>query len=232
QYHGEAEAVAAPGSTPGQEAEGSWKMVAHVLRNRMVWLLAAVYFLVKPTRYLCLYWSPMYVHDRLHLDPTESGILGSMFDLGGPLGTLAAGYLSDKMFRSKRMPGAIIALLTLAGLMTMFQYLPLTKLAMGVGFFVLGFFIYIPDSLISGTAAIDFGTKKGASTASGIINGVGSIGQIIGVTLPGWVGKLLSKGHEIWNPIFFGLGISLALAAILLFPQWNRLPASPRSQRR
>jgi OPA family sugar phosphate sensor protein UhpC-like MFS transporter len=191
----------------------------------MVWLLAVVYFLVKPTRYLILYWSPVYVNERLGTGTTESGILGSMFDLAGPIGTLAGGYISDRLFHSKRMPVSVIALMALALLMILFQFLPLTRVAIGAGLFLAGFLIYIPDSLISATAAIDFGTKKGASTASGVINGCGSVGQIVGVTLPGWVGVLLSKGHEIWNPIFLGLGLALAVAGVLLIPQWNRLPA-------
>src|SRR2546423_13846943 len=90
--------------------------------------------------------------------------------------------------------------------------------------FVIGFLIFIPDSLIAGAAAIDFGTKKGASTASGLVNGLGSLGQIAGVTLPGWAGRLLGHGQNIWNPIFLWLGIALALAGLLLLPQWNRLP--------
>src|SRR5260370_41167653 len=113
-----------------------------------------------------------------------------MFDLGGRVGTLAGGYVSDRVFKSKRMPMAIIAILCLAILMAGFRYLPPTRFAVGMGFFVIGFLIYIPDSLVSGTAAIDFGTKKGASTASGIINGCGSSGQGCGVPSPGGSAKI------------------------------------------
>jgi len=59
-----------------------------------------------------------------------------------------------------------------------------------------------------------------------VINGFGSLGQIVGVTMPGWIGHLLSKGHEIWNPIFWGLGVALTVAGLLLVPQWNRVPAA------
>ena len=204
--------------------EGSWNVVAAVLRNRMIWLLAGVYFLIKPTRYLILYWSPVYINERLGTGAAESGILGSMFDLAGPIGTLVGGYLSDRVFQSRRMPIAIIALISLAVLMMTFRYLPLTRLAIGAGLFVVGFLLFIPDSLLAGTAAIDFGTRKGASTASGVINGCGSIGQIIGVTLPGWIQRIVGRGHDIWDPIFFGLGVSLAVAGLALIPQWNRLP--------
>jgi OPA family sugar phosphate sensor protein UhpC-like MFS transporter len=95
---------------------------------------------------------------------------------------------------------------------------------MGMGMFVMGFLVSIPDSLVSGTAAIDFGTKKGASTANGLINGMGSIGQMLGVLLPGSVESLLGKGQNIWTAIFIGLGISLAVGALMLAPLWNRLP--------
>jgi sugar phosphate permease len=100
---------------------------------------------------------------------------------------------------------------------------------MGLGMFVMGFLVLIPDSLISGAAAIDFGTKKGASTASGVINGCGSLGQMIGVILPGSVESLLGKGQDIWPIVFIGLGVSLALAGLLLATQWNRVPLTKLS---
>ena len=228
QYHGEKESVIDPKDAPAAESEGSWHVVAEVLCNRMVWLLAVVYFLVKPTRYLLLYWSPVFVNDLLGTNTATSGLLGSMFDLAGPLGTLVGGLISDRLFKSKRMPICVLALFCLAICMAAFRYVPPTRTEIGIGMFVIGFLIYIPDSLIAGAASIDFGTRKGASTASGLVNGLGSIGQIIGVTLPGWAGQILGQGHNIWNPIFLWLGIALALAGLLLLPQWNRLPPSAK----
>jgi len=224
EYHGESEAVIDAKETPAAESEGTWHIVSAVLKNRMVWYLGAVYFLVKPTRYLLLFWSPVYIADRLGTDTAQSGWLSSMFDLAGPLGTLLGGITSDKIFHSKRMPVAVLALLTLAGLMLVFPFIPLSRLGMGVGMFAMGFLVFIPDSLISGTAAIDFGTKKGASTANGMINGMGSIGQLLGVMLPGSVESLLGKGQNVWTAIFVGLGISLAVGGFMLMPLWNRLP--------
>ncbi len=229
QYHSEKEAVIDPQSEPRLETEGSWQIVVEVLRNKMVWLLAVVYFLVKPTRYLLLFWSPVYINQLLGTGTASSGFLGSMFDLAGPVGTLVGGLVSDRVFKSKRMPIFVIALFCLAGFMGAFRFIPPTRIAIGAGMFLIGFMIYIPDSLVAGAAAIDFGTKKGASTASGLINGLGSLGQIIGVTLPGWAGKVLGLGHDIWNPIFLWLGIALALAGVLLLPQWNRLPPTLRA---
>src|SRR5579859_335013 len=204
QYHGESESVIDAQDKPSAEAEGTWQVVTAVLRNGMVWYLGAVYFLVKPTRYLLLFWSPVYIAERLGTDTMQSGWLSGMFDLAGPIGTLVGGVMSDRIFQSKRMPVSVLALFCLAVLMLIFPFIPLSRAGMGLGMFVMGFLVFIPDSLISGTAAIDFGTKKGASTANGLINGMGSLGQMLGVLLPGAVESLLGKGHNIWTTIFVG----------------------------
>jgi sugar phosphate permease len=224
EYHGESIAVIDAKESPAVENEGTWQVVSAVLRNRMVWYLGAVYFLVKPARYLLLFWSPVYIAERMGTDTAQSGWLSSMFDLAGPIGTLVGGVMSDKVFHSKRMPVAVLALLALAALMLVFPFIQLSRLGMGMGMFAMGFLVSIPDSLVSGTAAIDFGTKKGASTANGLINGMGSIGQMLGVLLPGTVESLLGKGRDIWTGIFVGLGMSLLVAALMLAPLWNRLP--------
>jgi OPA family sugar phosphate sensor protein UhpC-like MFS transporter len=215
------EPPAAPIEADAADRCGALREVA---QNRMLWFLAAVYFLVKPTRYLLLFWSPVYIADRLGSNTLDSGLLSSMFDLAGPVGTLAGGILSDRLFASRRMPVCVIALGTLSILMIAFPYLPLTRVSMGIGMFLLGFLIYIPDSLIAGVSAVDFGTARAASTASGLINGCGSLGQMIGVTLPGTVQLMLGEGRDVWPTIFISLGISLAVAGALLAPHWNRVP--------
>jgi OPA family sugar phosphate sensor protein UhpC-like MFS transporter len=122
------------------------------------------------------------------------------------------------------MPMSVLALICLAALMFFFEQLPAERWAIGLGFFAIGFLLYIPDSLVSGTAAIDFGTKKGASTAAGFINGCGSIGAIAGGTMPGWVEALVGESTSVWSYVFPALAGSLVVAALLLLPKWNRLP--------
>ena len=221
-YHGLAREPKHPGrhAKPGE----SWGVVREVLRNRMVWLLAGVYVLIKPTRYLVLFWSPVFIHEQLGTGTAASGILGSVFEIAGPLGALAGGLLSDRVFGARRMPASILALFLLGAFMMVFRHLPATPLAVGSGLFLIGFLIYIPDSLVSGTAAIDFGTKRGASTASGLVNGCGSLGQIVGVSMPGWISKVTGNTADIWGPIFTSLGVALLVAGVLLLPQWNRRP--------
>jgi len=223
-FHGEPDRVIQRGDTPADEREGSWDTIREVLTNRMVWLLAGVYLLLKPTRYFILFWSPLYINARLGVGAAEAGILGSMFDLAGPISVLFGGYVSDVVFKSKRIPISVIALVVVAAFLFFFPALPDTRVALGLGFFIVGFFLYIPDSLVSGTAAIDFGTKRGASTAAGMVNGFGSIGAIAGGTMPGWIGLFIDEGAEPWPIIFTILGCMILLGAAILLPKWNALP--------
>jgi OPA family sugar phosphate sensor protein UhpC-like MFS transporter len=116
------------GDTQKAEAEeGTWTLIWQVMSNRMVLLLSAVYLLLKPARYLILFWSPLYVNEKLGTGAAESGIIGSLFELAGPLGVLLGGYLSDKMFGARRMPVAVIGLVVVAVMLLGFNALPATE---------------------------------------------------------------------------------------------------------
>jgi OPA family sugar phosphate sensor protein UhpC-like MFS transporter len=223
-YHAEKPDVPLAEEAAHPEPEGSWQVILDVLRNRMVWLLAAIYFCLKPARYAILFWGPKYVHEKLGTGMGSSASLSALFELAGAFSVVVAGFLSDKIFGSRRMPVSIIYLGLLAVALFFLDKLPATPWILGASLFVIGMLIFAPDSLISGTAAVDFGTKKGASTASGMINGAGSIGAIIGGTLPG----LIKWG---WQGVFSILAAAVLLAALLLLPQWNALPPEAKTEK-
>ena len=197
-----------------------WTVVKDVLRSPMVLMLCFTYFCLKPARYLLLFWGPQYIHETLDTGVAVSAFVSSTFELGGPIGVLLGGLISDKVFGSRRVPVAVISLLMLAVIFYFMKAIPHTKLALGGALFVIGLFLYAADSLLSGTAAVDFGTEEGASTASGLINGSGSIGQIIGPAIPGLVPK--SWG---WSGVFGILSLTMLFAGLVLAPRWNAMPS-------
>jgi sugar phosphate permease len=86
-------------------------------------------------------------------------------------------------------------------------------------FFLVGAFLFGPDSHISSTASMDFGTKRGAGPATGFINGVGSIGGVLGGYLPGTI-----TTENDWSPIFNLMLLSLICSAATLLPLWRKRP--------
>ncbi|MFP6576839.1 MAG: MFS transporter [Pirellulaceae bacterium] len=223
-FPGSVDDFSRPQANPGSpsEAAATDAPVISPYRNPVVIHLAAVYFFLKPTRYMILFWSPLYLNEKLNTGIAESGFLSGMFELAGPLGVICGGFLSDLVFRSRRMPVCVIFFLLLAVLLFLFNGLPATRVAMGMGLLGIGFLLFAPDSLISATAAIDFGTQKGAGTAAGLINGVGSIGAAVGGYLP----ALLTSDDNVtdWDMVFRILACFVLAAGLLLIPLWNAVP--------
>ena len=224
-YHGEAESVIQVGAETTQVAEGSWAVVAQVLKVRGVWVLAASYFAIKLTRYALYFWGPKYISESLGGGAFSSGMTAAWLPLGGAFGVLASGYLSDKVFQSRRMPITVLSLLVTVGVMLLGLLRIESLWLMSAFFFSIGFFMFGPDSIISGTAAMDFGTKKGAATAAGVINGVGSIGAILGGYLPGVI-----TTEENWAPLFWVFIGGLLFSAAILTPMWNKKPPTVKQK--
>ena len=92
---------------------------------------------------------------------------------------------------------------------------------MAAFFFLVGVFLFGPDSMISATAAIDFGTKRGAGTATGFVNGIGSIGGILGGCLPGKITTETRLDAVVWRML-----VGLSISAVVLVPLWRIKPPS------
>lgn len=145
-----------------------------------IFLLGLVYFCIKFLRYAFWSWTPYFMCDTFGMKGSDAGYLSTLFDLGGFLGVVFAGVLSDRLFKGKRSQ---IALFMAIGLVLSCFYLwhfaSQSVLLFTVGTFIIGFMLYGPDSLASCTGAIDVGSTKGAVLAAGIINGMGSLGPIL-----------------------------------------------------
>ena len=219
EYHGEPPSLI-EGETPTDVApERSGSLIAEVLASPTIWMLATSYFFVKLARYVFLLWGPMFVKESLGSDASTSAFTAAAMPIGGVFGVIGIGYVSDRVFQSRRAPAAVLSLLATAAIMM----IGLTRLestwGMAAFFFSVGVFLFGPDSVISATASIDFGTKRGSGTATGIVNGIGSIGSILG----GWRPGMMTSGSD-WTPLFQVLLIGLIVSAFLLAPLWRTKP--------
>ncbi len=219
EYKGEPQSLVGDEDPAHIAADHSWRIVGEVLRTPSIWLLAFAYFSIKLTRYAFYFWGPKYVAESLGSDAYDSSMTAAAMPIGGLLGVIASGYLSDKLFQSRRAPVAVMSLLATAAIM----FVGLTEIhsvwMMRTFFFLVGFFLFGPDTVISATAAIDFGTKRGAGTATGFVNGVGSIGGILGGYLPG-----VMTTETDWTALFGVFVVGLIASSAILAPLWRAKP--------
>ena len=186
------------------------------ITNTAVWITAIMYFGVKFIRYTFLFWLPLYLTQAFGYSNEVAGYTSSVFEAAGFVGVILSGYMSDKLYQSRRFPvGAIFlfgltAVLMLQPSLAHFGYWG-NVVAVGL----VGLFTYGPDALMSGATAQDLG-KENAGTAAGIINGVGSMGQIVS---PYGVAFISEKFG--WHALFQVFIVVSTISALFLCSQWN-----------
>ncbi|MFI7005871.1 MFS transporter [Streptomyces sp. NPDC050145] len=205
-----------PGAEPTRR--GGLALYRSTLRDPMVLTLGAAYFLLKPARYAILLWGPVLVSDRLpHVDKVSATVIPVAFGAAGVAAPIAVGWVSDRIFQSRRVPAAVLSLALLTVVLGLFMPLTATG-SVGVMMAllaVIGLAVYAADSMISCVAAVDFGTEDGAGTAAGLVNGCGSIGAILGGLLPGFLSG---------SALFLLFSVAALLAGLVMLPHWNRRP--------
>jgi len=188
-----------------------------ILRDPGIWIVATGCFFSKVTRYAFLFWLPLYMTEHLNYTADRAGYTSSLFEFVGLAGALLAGYVSDKLMHSRRLP---VAALMLAGLGVACSIHP--KLA-AMGFSgivlsisVIGVMNYGPDTILQGATSQDIGSKWAVGTAAGFISGFGSLGQLLSPFLVAYIAQRYG-----WNAVFqFFVFISFVGAA-LLATKWN-----------
>ena len=152
----------------------------------------------------------------MHLSHKTAGILSTVFDIGGVIGGVMAGYISD-MIEARAVTSVVFLLLSIPALIFYRIYGSISMFTNVGLMFLSGLLVNGPYSLITTAVAADLGMQsliKGNSralaTVTAIIDGTGSIGAALGPLLAGYIS---TRG---WNSVFFMLTVSISIAAMLL----------------
>lgn len=173
-------------------------------------------FFSKLVSYTFLYWLPLYIQSSTSLGASHSADLSTMFDVGGIIGAIAAGVLSDYTGMSAcTCAGMLIFAIPL---LLVYQTFGTASLAINIFLlFIVGIVVNGPYALITTSVSTELGTHssldgnaKALATVTAIIDGTGSIGAAVGPLLAGLVS---SSG---WENVFHMLVFSDVMALILL----------------
>ncbi len=194
-----------------------YHIIKKLVSKSELWVAAFIYFVLKLIRYVFLFWLPMYMVEALNYSSQESGYLSSIYELVGFFGVIAAGYISDYLLNSKRFP-VIAVMLFMMAIVCFIQPLiaDLGMVAVGINIGLIGIMTYGPDSMLGGALAMDIGGKKGAAMAAGIINGVGSAGQLLSPFIAAYFSEKLG-----WDALFYGFVVLGLIGAGLAVSKWN-----------
>lgn len=155
-----------------------WKAFLHkIILNKWVWLCAVVNIFVYVVRFGADDWAPKFMVEVKNNTDAMAAFKSAANPLVGILGMIAAGYMSDKLFAARRGPIACVFMFLLAISIGVFYYIPPGHAVWDcIMLGVIGFFTYGPQLLIATVAPLDFGSKRLAASANGLIGLFGYVG--------------------------------------------------------
>lgn len=173
-----------------------------LLKIPMLPEVAIAMFCLKVVRYCMYMWLPMYLLQRLHYSPTASGMLATIFEIGGVGGSAGIGYVIDKSFKGRTLFGIGLSVLFSTLSLMMFSYTCEWGWTFNVTFMCLaGIFNCGPDTLLGGAIPAELGEQDGknaAASAVGLVNGFGSVGTCLEGPVIGWI-----SGRYGWSGMFY-----------------------------
>ncbi len=201
-----------------------------VFANPIMITIALVDFTSGVLRNGIMQWYLIYANETQKTDPaffagSEFFIKnwGLLLCLTGVLGGFIAGLLSDRLFQSRRgPPAAINNALMIVLLIIMCVFLTKDPTVLGVTAVLITLAVIGVHSLMSGTAAADFGGKKMTATASGIVDGCVYLGSGLQSLA---IGYLSVKNWHYW-PLF--LLPFAVMGLILALRMWKELPEATK----
>jgi len=198
-------------------------MYQYVLYNPVIWMLAISYFFVYVVRIGVNDWSALFLIESKGYSQMSANGCVSFFEIGGFVGSLTAGWLSDRLFSAQRGPVNVLFAVGMLLSIGCFWLVPqghfwLDYLAM----FFVGFTVFGPQMMI-GLAAAELSHKRAAATATGFTGWFGYVGgAVAGYPL----GKLAQDFG--WAGFYWAIIACCAISILLLIPLW---PAqAPKSE--
>jgi len=202
-----------------------------ILTNPIIITIALIEFCSGVLRNGIMHWGTIYAKTfGFHTTDFIFSNWGKALMIAGITGGFFAGLVSDKLFQSRRAPSACLlygGMAVAVGVMvfTLDTYAVLGYLAIFISMCVIGV-----HGMLSGTATMDFGGRKGAGTAVGVIDGFVYLGTgfqslALGYLLPNDPATATWQSWS-WWPVFLLpftlIGLALTLKIWKAFPDQKR----------
>ncbi|MCK4764494.1 MAG: MFS transporter [Candidatus Aminicenantes bacterium] len=199
------------------------QLYKRILTHPIILTVACIEFCTGVLRNGVMHWFPIYAKEQIAAGLTGGWKFtmenwGLILMVAGIIGGNVAGIVSDKFFQSRRGPSAgflygILAVSIVGMFFSLTNGWMLCSLAFVMSICVIG-----THGLLSGTATMDFGGRRGAATAVGVIDGAVYLGTAVQSFSLGYI---TTRNWGYW-PVFL-LPFSI-IGLIFLVRIWHAKP--------
>jgi OPA family glycerol-3-phosphate transporter-like MFS transporter len=215
-------------ASSGEERENipTLEIFKNIFTSRVIMTVAFIEFCTGVLRNGIMHWFPFYAKESVGLGLDDGHFLrtqwGLLLMIAGIVGANAAGWTSDKLFGSRRAPAAALLYGVLAASIAAMFFTLKSPWGLGIAAIVLSTAVIGTHGLLSGTATMDFGGRKGAATAVGVIDGFVYLGTAVEAF---GLGYLTEISWKLWPAFLLPFSI---LGLILLITIWKAVPSGKK----
>lgn len=203
-----------------------WTVFARILTHPVIVTVALIEFCTGVLRQGVMQWYYIYAGEQLKVDADPGGWKftyewwGMIQFAAGVIGANVAGWVSDKVFHSRRAPAAGLLYGVLIATVTLMMFSLTNSWVLCALSFVNILAVIGIHGLLSGTATMDFGGRRGTATAVGIIDGFVYLGTGFQSLALGYITER-PGGWSWWPPFLLPFSV---LGFLLLRRIWNAMP--------
>lgn len=209
-----------------QEEKTTWRTQKMVFGIRAMWIVAISSALMYVTRYAINSWGVLYLQEMRGYTLVEAGLFLSINTFAGIFGSIAYGYLSDKVFDARRPPANLIfAIVEVFALIAIF-YGPSNSVALAIAFACYGATLSGLMASLGGLFGVDIAPRGATGAAMGFVGAFSYLAvatqETVSATLIGR-GTTIIDSVRVYNfdaAIWFWIGSSV-LSMLLAATLWN-----------
>lgn len=176
------------------------------------------YACLKMVNYSLFFWLPFYLANNFKWPEAEADRISTWYDVGGIIGAVLSGVITDRM--SRRSPTVVAMLAVSPFALYGYSLSPNNKTTNALLMGVTGIFVNGAANIISTAISADLGRQKALkgnskalATVTGIVDGTGSAGAAIGqIIIP------LVQNKVGWNPVFYLFMVMMVMTLVFILP--------------
>jgi len=159
-----------------------------ILLSKRLITIALAYTLLQFVRSGFTLWAPSYLFEVYNLSMDVASYGAAAIPIGGIMGSIFSGWLSDRTRRFGRALVMFILIFSLSLTLLVFYYAAASNLQFGVILlFLLGFMLYGPHVLMVTVIPMEHEESHSVAGVAGFIDGVGYIGSTFADPFNGWI---------------------------------------------
>lgn len=184
---------------------------ANVFKSWNIWGNCLSYFMMVSVLYGLMTWIPSYLVNAKHYSFVKMGFVAAAPWIGGLIGSIMGGWISDKLLNKRRKPTMLLTALSTCVMMAVMVNLPESSTAVATALFMTGFLLNVGWPAFT---AYPMGLATGNTypIAIALVNSGGNLG---GFFSPMIAGALLDKFQN-YDFVFTYFGIAAIIGFILI----------------